>query len=245
MKRTAIIIVSLFLTIGSFAQIGKKVYINLNKRDFTTSFNIRKVKGYYNTMQLNLLMGESRSAERIINYYPEYYSSSILPVYSYPDTRDKLTLSPSVTMTNGYMFNKHWAAGAGVGFEIFDHFLFPLFGELRYTLWNGKISPFLTMKGGYAFGNFKLKHYDHLTLNWVPYHIRDFGLRHYGGWMLHPEIGVKVPLDENNDLLLTASYLYQKTKSVARKDYDKGQFDEWEHKEELNRLSLGVAIMFR
>jgi hypothetical protein len=245
MKRTAIIIVSLFLTMGSFAQISKKGYINLNKKGITTSFNNRKQKGYYNTMQVNLLMGKSQSAERIVNYYPYTSSSSFSSVYSYPDTRDKLIISPSVTMTNGYMFNKHWAAGAGVGFEIFDHFLFPLFAELRYTLWNGKISPFMTMKGGYAFGNFKLKQYDHLYLNWVPYHIRDFGLRHYGGWMLHPEIGIKVPLDENNDLLLTAAFRVQKTKSVARKDYDKDQFDEWDHKGEFNRISLGVAIMFR
>jgi len=143
------------------------------------------------------------------------------------------------------MFNEHWAAGAGVGFEIFDHFLFPLFAELRYTLWDNKISPFLTMKGGYAFGHFKQKHYDHLYLNWSPYYVNDAGLRHYGGMMLHPEIGVKVPLDKNDDLLFTAAYRYQKTKSVARKDYDNGQFEEWEHKEDLNRLSFGVAIMFR
>lgn len=245
MKKTAIIIGSLFLTVASFAQTSKEDYINLNKKKFTTSFNIRKVKGYYNTIQVNLLMGNSQAPDRNVNYYPDFYSSSIAQVYSSPDNPDKITVSPSVTITNGYMLNEHWAAGAGVGFEIFDHFLFPLFAELRYTPWNNKISPFLTMKGGYAFGNFKQKHYDHLYLNWFPYHVDDFGLRHYGGMMLHPEIGVKVPLDENNDLLLTAAYRYQKTKSVARKDYESNQFDEWEHKEELNRLSFGVAIMFR
>jgi hypothetical protein len=190
-------------------------------------------------------MGNRQATERIANNYPYPSSSSFASVYSYPDNRNKLTVSPSVTITNGYMFNEHWAAGAGVGFEIFDHFLFPLFAELRYTLWNNKISPFLTMKGGYAFSNFKAKHYDDLYLNWSPYYVNDVGLRRYGGLMLHPEIGVKVPLDEKTDLLLTAAYRYQKIKSVARKDYDNGQFDEWEHKEDLNRLSFGVAIMFR
>jgi hypothetical protein len=95
------------------------------------------------------------------------------------------------------------------------------------------------------FSNFKQKHYDHLYLNWSPYHVDDAGLRHYGGMMLHPEIGVKVPLDENTDLLITAAYRNQKIKSVARKDYNNRQFDEWEHKADLNRLSLGVAVMFR
>jgi hypothetical protein len=47
------------------------------------------------------------------------------------------------------------------------------------------------------------------------------------------------------DLLFSAAYRVQKTKSVARKDYEKSQFDDWEHKEYLNWLSFGLAIMFR
>jgi hypothetical protein len=156
-----------------------------------------------------------------------------------------MAVAPSFTITNGYMFNKHWAAGAGVGFEIFDHNFFPLFAELRYTLWDNKISPFVVAKGGYSFCGFGARHYDDLYLNWYPYHITDADLRHYGGVMVHPEIGVKVPLSENSDLLFTVAYRYQKSKSVARVDYDEGQFEEWEHNEEINRLSFGIAIMFR
>ena len=101
------------------------------------------------------------------------------------------------------------------------------------------------MKGGYSFGNFKKKHHEELYVSWSPYHVNDAGLRHYGGMMLHPEIGVKVPLDGNSDLLITAAYRHQKTKSVIRKDYESNQFDEWEHKEDLYRISFGVAILFR
>jgi hypothetical protein len=245
MKKTAIIILSLFLAAGSLAQIGEEAYINPDKKDIATGFSNRKMKGYYNIIQVSLLMGSNQSANRIISYTADSYSSLISPVYYYPDTHHKLTVSPSVTMTNGYMFNKHWAAGAGVGFEIFDHFLFPLFAEFRYTLRDKKISPYLNLKGGYAFGNFKPRHFDHLFLNWSPYQINDAGLRHFGGMLLYPEIGIKVPLDENDDLLLTAAYRYQKSKSVLRKDFDQGQFEEWEHKGTINRLSLGVAILFR
>jgi hypothetical protein len=200
-------------------------------------------------MQVSLLLGNSQSTERIVNYkldYSSFSSSSIYaPDYSYPYRQNKLTLAPSVTISNGYMFNENWAIGAGVGFEIFDHNLFPFFAELRYTLWDSKISPFITMKSGYSFGNFKAKHYDELYINWQPYNVSDASLRHYGGFMFHPELGVKVPLNENSDLLVTAAYRHQKTKSVVRKDYESNQFDEWEHKENLNRLSFGVAIMFR
>ena len=161
------------------------------------------------------------------------------------NTRTTLSVAPSFTISHGYMFNAHWAAGAGIGFEIFDYNLFPLFAELRYTLWDNKISPFVLVKSGYSFGNFKARLYDDLYMNWAPYQLNDVEIRHYGGLMFHPEIGVKVPLNENSDLLFTAAYRHQKTKSIARKDYDNDQFDEWEHNEDINRLSFGVAIMFR
>lgn len=228
MKKSTIIILSLFLTMGSFAQFNKDNNNNLNN----IGFDKRKEKGYYSNMQISLLLGNST--------YSMYASN-----YSYLYTSTKMSLAPSFTITNGYMFNNHWTAGAGVGFEIFDHNLFPLFAEVRYTLWDSKISPFVTMKGGYSFGNFKAKHYDDLYLNWSPYYVNDASLRHYGGIMLNPEIGVKVPLNENCDLLFTVAYRHQKTKSIAKKDYESSQFDEWEHKEDLNRISFGIAIMFR
>ena len=249
MKKIYFIILSLLPTLSIFAQSGKEVNLNVENNEIQSRFNNRKEKGFYNIMQVSLLFGNNQLTDRTSYYIPyNIYSSAIVApgsVYYAPYTRTTLTVAPSFTLTNGYMFNKHWAAGAGVGFEIFDYNLFPLFAELRYTLWDHKISPFVVVKGGYSFGSFKAKHYDELYLNWSPYYINDTRFRHYGGLMVHPEIGVKVPLSENSDLLFTAAYRYQKTKSVARKDYDNGQFDEWEHKEDLNRLSFGLAIMFR
>lgn len=244
MKQTAIIILLLLLAEVSSAQFNKDGHSNMNKNEILNLSVNKKEKGYYSIMQVSLLLGNSQHTERV-HFYPDYYGSSFSPVNNYPYTHTRLSVAPSLSLSNGYMFNAHWAAGAGVGFEIFDHHLFPLFAELRYTLWDNRISPFVTMKGGYAFGNFKAKHHEELYFNWSPYHLNDASLRHYGGIMLHPEIGVKVPLNEYNDLLITAAYRHQKTKSVVRKDYESNQFDEWEHSVELNRLSFGVAIMFR
>lgn len=246
MKKTFYIIFLLFLSSNLFSQSKKEVYVNFNKKEFNNQFDNRKEKGFYNIMQVGLLMGNSRFFERV--YYPAYPSPSsmvISPGYSYPYTKTKLRVAPLVTISNGYMFNPHLAAGVGVGFEIYDHNLFPLFGEIRYTVWDNKISPFITFKGGYSFGNFKQKHYDEIYLDWLPYYIDDADLRHYGGLMLNPEIGVKVPLGENSDLLITVAYRHQKIKSIAKKNYEDNQFDEWEHKEDLNRISFGVAVMFR
>jgi hypothetical protein len=248
MKKIYFIVLSLLLTLSVFAQTGKKVNPSGKNNENDSCFINRKEKGFYNIMHVSLLLGTSQ-----LTYMPTYYTPydsypttnvAFAPAY-YPCNHSPLTISPSFTLTNGYMFNEHWAAGAGVGFEIFNYNLFPLFAELRYTLWDHKISPFVDLKGGYSFASFKSKHYDELYLNWSPYNINDARLRNYGGFMFHPEVGVKVPLNENSDLLFTVAYRYQKTKSIARKEYDNGQFDEWEHNEEITRLSFGIAIMFR
>jgi hypothetical protein len=247
MKKICFIYFSLLLTGSIFAQSGKVLDISIDKNEIHTRFDNRKEKGFYSIMQISLMMGNSQSKDRTIYSMQDktYSSEYIAPIYTNPNTHNSLAVAPSFTITNGYRFNAHWAAGAGIGYEVFDSNLFPLFAEIRYTWWDNKISPFVVVKGGYSFSSFKLKHYDDLYLDWTPYYLNNAGLRQYGGFMFHPEIGVKVPLNENSDLLFSAAYRYQKTKAIARKDYDAGLFDEWEHSEDINRLSFGIAIMFR
>ena len=225
MKKTHFINLLLLLSLNIFAQSSKEVNLSGGDNKVNSSFYNRKEKGFYNIMHFSLLLGTSQLIDG--------------------STYFRTAVSPSFTIANGYKFNEHWTAGAGVGFEIFNYNLFPLFAEIRYTLWDHKISPFVAIKAGYSFANFKAKHYDELHLNWPPYNINDVSLQNYGGFMFNPEVGVKVPLDENSDLLFTVAYRFQKTKSVSRKEYTNGQFDEWEHKEDINRLSVGIAIMFR
>jgi hypothetical protein len=249
MKKIYLIILLLFPTLVTFAQSGNEVNLNLENNELNSRFDNRKEKGFYNIMQFSLLFGSNQLTDRTSYFMPNNSNSSTIvtpdPRYYHSNMRTTFSVAPSFTLTNGYIFNEHWAAGAGLGFEIFDYKLFPLFAELRYTLWDHKISPFMVIKGGYSFASFKARHYDELYLNWSPYFTADTELRQYGGLMVHPEIGVKVPLSENSDLLFTAAYRYQKTKSIARKEFDKDQFDEWDHNEDINRLSFGIAVMFR
>jgi hypothetical protein len=225
MKKIYFINLCLLLTICIFAQSGKDVNLNGGKNEVNSGFNDRKEKGFYNIMNFSLMLGTNQVTNG--------------------QTNSRIAVAPSFTSTYGYIFNEHWAAGAGTGFEIFNYNLFPFFAEIRYTLWDRKISPFAALKGGYSVADFKSKNYDILYMSWPPYNLNNASLRNYGGFMLNPEVGVKVPLNENSDLLFTAAYRYQKTKSLARKDNTNGQYDEWEHKEDINRLSFGIAIMFR
>lgn len=239
----------LFCSFALMAQKNNQLIVNVNKGGGQNFLLERKDKGFYNIMQFNLLMGSKQAYRNVPTGDGAYLKSemSIMrpDLYYYQRYENKLTAIPSFTITNGYMFNEHWAAGVGIGYEVFDHNLFPLFAEIRYTLWDDRISPFVVMKGGYSLASFKAKQYQDLYLDWAPYYVNDAKLRNYGGLMLHPEIGVKIPLSYNSDMLVTAAYRYQKIRSVLNKTYSVQLYDEWEHKEDLNRLSIGVAIMFR
>jgi outer membrane protein W len=107
------------------------------------------------------------------------------------------------------------------------------------------ITPFLALKGGYAIGNLKEKHHEELILSWSSGTYNDVKFRNHGGLMLHPEVGVSIPLDGKCDLLLTAAVRHQRIKQKVTKVYEVNQHDQWEHKEKLNLLTIGIAFLFR
>jgi len=206
MKKVLFIALTLFLILDVFSQSSVSEEVNFR-------FKNRKNSGYYNITQFGLLMGNQP------NPNPNFY-----------DNNNEFQISPSVTMINGNMSEEGWGAGIGVGFEIFDRNLFPVFADIRHVLWDNKVSPFFAFKIGHAFSGYKKR--DNNT-----YYKKN------GGFMLNPEMGVKTPLSENADLLFTVAYRYQKTKSTVSQNF--GQNYTWEHKISMNRLSFGVAIMFR
>ena len=58
----------------------------------------------------------------------------------------------------GYQINRNFITGIGVGIHSYDGgFLFPLFLDLRYTLWKGNLHPFVSADGGFLlnFDTFK------------------------------------------------------------------------------------------
>ena len=181
----------------------------------------RKTRGFYNITQFSLLTG-SPFSERGQSYF---------------DSRNANQVSPSFTMINGGMINEHWGIGVGVGFEIFDRNLFPFFLDVRYTVRDTNISPFFAFKVGYAFSGHRRK---------SPPYVSNAYFKKHGGFMLNPEIGVKIPLNVNSDLLITVAYRYQEAKSTITQNR-RGTWSRptHEHFVSMNRLSFGVAIMFR
>lgn len=210
-----------------------------------------KKKGYYNTTQIGLLMGNKEKPGYTYTYFYDYRPS--VSGY-YPEIG--LKLIPSVTMVNGYMFNAHWSAGIGLGIEIFEYNTYPVFTEVKYTFWDKKISPYFTFKGGYSIADLKEKHYDNgKTIDFYPYSLGNCDIQNFGGLMINPEIGVKVGLSNNADLLISAGYRYQELKSKAIQKYNSGDvvyysgdvvyYDRWDNKQHLNRLVFGIAVLFK
>ena len=216
MKKILFVIISVFLIPDAFPQLINVEWNNI-------SFENRKKEGYFNVTQFSFLTRNKMIDSR---YYWRY-SNSI-----------EMECSPSLTMTNGWIFNEHVAAGVGVGIEKFDRILFPVFVDIRYTLWDNKISPFFAFKTGHAFCVYKDRYYYDMSLTYY----RDPFLKMFGGFMLNPEMGIKIPLNEKADLLFTVGYHHQKTRSEMT---NVDVYHELKDKESLNRLSFGMAVMFR
>jgi len=217
-----ITVLSVFLIADAFSQTNTEAY---------SSFENRKKQGYYNITQFAMLMGNQLS------------SSQQQIVDGLLDDRTTFQISPSFTMVNGIMFNEHWGGGLGLGFEIFDRNLFPVFAELRCTLWDNDVSPFFVVKMGHAISGFKEQHHDMIYLSHQPFNINNAYFKKKGGFMFNPEMGVKIPLSRKSDMLVTVAYRFQKIQSIVYQDL--GQKPKWNYKATMNRLSSGIAIMFR
>jgi hypothetical protein len=225
------------------------------RSDVNGKLGNRESKGFYSSVQISMQVGNRQTIFPTHNTSPvdQYpgWSSIVAPGWTttYVQTSNiKMHFYPAVMVTEGYRFNAHWAAGLGVGLEVFDYNLYPAFAEVRYTLWDNQLSPYFALKAGNAFSLSKTKHYDdEVPIPYYDYTAWNSDLKNKGGLMLHPEIGVKLPISEKIDLQFSVAYWYQKIESTVYKEYGGGSayFDRWIYKESLNRLSFGVAVLFR
>lgn len=58
--------------------------------------------------------------------------------------------SPSVHLSNSFQFRNGLSAGFGTGIEKLDALLMPVFGEIQYTPFKTRLSPYIWIKSGYA-----------------------------------------------------------------------------------------------
>ena len=174
--------------------------------------SLRAQEGYFNLTQLSFLIAEENTSS---------------PARS--------NMVPSVVNISGVRFNEHASLGLGVGMTALSYSIFPVFADLRITLFKGNLSPVVAIKGGYAFAKSKKEIFQNEYYN-VDY-------KNSGGGMFHPEVGIKMMMTERADFMLTIGYWYQHVKSEMT---DKGGYNmTHERSSDLNRLSVGISFLFR
>ena len=124
--------------------------------------------------------------------------------------------------TFGYKFNPFIGVGAGIGIERFYHIqmyqtfitnltMMPVFGEVRYTILQKRITPVVALKGGYRF----LINYPYTQVSrwtedifpgyaWNTYEV--YSEYTQGGFAYGVEAGVKARINERLSLYLSAEF---------------------------------------
>lgn len=175
------------------------------------TYSLQKTKGFFNLSSLALLFGEGRDG--------------YVPV-------------PSLTMVNGYQFNKHFFTGFGIGYEYYDFGVLPLFLDVKYKFHSYGFTPFLSIKVG---GSIPLQHY--MEENWGGEQNNT-----YGGVLFAPEMGVMMPVGQNDAFLISVGYHYQQLSYDSPTYY--WYLPESSHAKRriftnYNRISLRVSFLFR
>jgi hypothetical protein len=135
----------------------------------------------------------------------------------------------SLLMTAGYQFHSRYYAGLGTGLEFFQYAQLPLFLDARYLIRDGRVSPYVMLRGGYSF-----------LLEDIP-DDQWFNYRGEGGYLWSTGMGIIMPLGQKNAISCGILYRYQDLTVIHR--------TEWNEMETrittvYNRLSFRLGIMF-
>ena len=148
----------------------------------------------------------------------------------------KSNMIPSVVMIYGSRINKHVSLGLGAGMTSFSYIVFPVFADLRFTLFTGNLSPVIALKGGYSIAKNKKEIFP-------DQYYGDY--KNTGGGMLNPELGFKVTMTERADFLLTIGYYYQHLKSEINSNPGSSYSMKHERFSDINRLSFTIGFLFK
>jgi hypothetical protein len=171
-------------------------------------------KEYFNLTQLSFMIGEENK-----------FSPA------------KSNMTPSVVIINGCRYDEFISIGIGVGMTALSYPVFPLFADIRFTLFKGNLSPVLALKGGYSFAKSKKEIFenDYYNMNY----------KNSGGGMFNPEIGIKIGMTDRSAFMLTIGYWYQHVKSeMTNKQNDYYYNQTHNRSSDLNRLSFSIGFMF-
>jgi hypothetical protein len=137
----------------------------------TTEIDFTLKRGYFTQLQIELMPSKKQSSEGTV---------------------------PAMLGVAGYQINKHFSAGLGTGVEAFHISMLPVFGDVRYYFFNDLYTPFIDLKGGYAF-----------PLENQRDNTRNVDMKSKGGWMGGIELGYIRSLSNVTKFTFSLGYRYQ------------------------------------
>jgi hypothetical protein len=136
----------------------------------------------------------------------------------------------SVSSFNGYSFASRFIAGAGIGIELFETVMLPLYAETRVILAKSRITPFAVLKSGYTFALEDPEGYWGESYN------------SHGGFMLGTGAGAFIWVSDRSSFEINLLYRFQSIRT--ERTY------EWSGETSMittryNRLELRFGLLFQ
>lgn len=119
--------------------------------------------------------------------------------------------SLSIHASNGYQFRNGLNAGMGTGIENLDVVLIPVYADFRYHPLRTRVSPFVWMKGGYAFPGSDYKSYSY-------YYGYNSG-KTTGGILFNAGLGTALYSWRGNAVTMSAGYRTQRIRYKQIRHY--------------------------
>jgi hypothetical protein len=136
----------------------------------------------------------------------------------------------SVASFNGYSFASRFIAGAGIGIELFETVMLPLYADTRVILAKSRITPFALLKSGYTFAMEDPEGY------WGE------SYDSHGGFMLGAGVGTFIWVSDRSSFEINLLYRFQSIRT--ERTY------EWSGETSMittryNRLELRFGLLFQ
>lgn len=144
-------------------------------------------EGVFNTTSFSFSFGSREQSNQIIDpFFPE------------PRSTTRSTIGFNIQHITGYQFSRMLGLGIGASYDAYDledgESIFSLFAHYRGYLTQKNIAPFIALSGGYGFA---LRNEDQGVTEAE------------GGWMLHPEIGLRLGAAPRANFTFSLGYRMQ------------------------------------
>jgi hypothetical protein len=136
----------------------------------------------------------------------------------------------TVSSMNGYSFASRFIAGAGVGIELFESLMLPLYADTRVILMKSRITPYVGLKTGYSFA------LEDPEPNWNE------SYDSHGGFTWGTGAGVFIWVNDRSSFEINISYRYQAIKTDRTYEWS-GETTTLTTR--YNRLELRFGILFQ